>query len=98
MVNGIERHVTFHGLPEEVEEFEKFIEEKYRPVMANTNGFIKSNLLNDTENHQDLKMVLRFESKEAAARWRTSASHAALKPRLNSLYNGSELKVYEVMA
>ena len=97
MDKGIERHVTFHVLPEEVEEFEKFFEQEYRPAMENTNGFVKAELLKDTENPQDLKMVLRFESNDAAADWRASESHAALKPRLKSMYSGSELKVYKVI-
>ena len=97
MGKRIERHVTFHVLPEEVEEFEKFFEQEYRPAMENTNGFVKAELLKDTENPQDLKMVLRFESNDAAADWRASESHAALKPRLKSMYSGSELKVYKVI-
>jgi heme-degrading monooxygenase HmoA len=98
MNRGIERHVTFHVLPEASDEFEKFFEQEYRPAMKNTNGFIKAELLKDTENPQDLKMVLRFESSDAAADWRASESHAALKPRLKSMYSGSELKVYEVIS
>ena len=98
MAKGIERHVTFHVLPDKVEEFENFFVEEYRPAMENTNGFVKAELLKDTENPQDLKMVLRFESSDAAAGWRASGSHAALKPRLKSMYSGSELKVYEVIA
>jgi len=98
MNRGIERHVTFHVLPEAVDEFEKFFEQEYRPAMKNTNGFIKAELLKDTENPQDLKMVLRFESSDAAADWRASESHAVLKPRLKSMYSGSELKVYEVIS
>lgn len=65
--------------------------------MEKTKGFIKAELLKDTENPQDLQMVLRFESNDAAADWRASESHAALKPRLKSLYSSSELKVYEVL-
>jgi heme-degrading monooxygenase HmoA len=98
MGKGIERHVTFHVLPEEVEEFADFFVQDYRPAMEKTNGFIKAELLKDTENPQDLKMVLRFESSDAATGWRASESHAALKPRLKSMYSGSELKVYEVIA
>lgn len=94
---GIERHVTFHVLPEKIEEFERFFENEYRPAMANTEGFIKAELLKGMENPQDLKMVLRFESLESAAVWRASATHSALKPKLKSLYDGSELKVYEVI-
>lgn len=92
---GIERHVTFHVFPGKVEEFEQFFQEEYRPAMASTHGYIKAELLKDTENPKDLQMVLRFESNEAADSWRASDAHTALKPRLKSLYDGSELKVYE---
>jgi heme-degrading monooxygenase HmoA len=93
----IVRHVTFHVLPEQVQEFENFFEREYRPAIENTKGFIKAELLKDTENPQDLIMVLRFESSDAAADWRASESHAVLKPRLKSMYSGSELKVYDVI-
>jgi len=97
MGNEIERHVTFHVLPQEVQEFENFFAREYRPAMEKTKGFIKAELLKDTENPQDLIMVLRFESSNAAGDWRESEAHAALKPRLKSMYSGSELKVYEVI-
>jgi heme-degrading monooxygenase HmoA len=98
MGNGVERHVTFHVSPDKVEEFEQFFQDEYRPAMANTTSFIKAELLKDKENPQDLQMVLRFESSEAAGNWRASDSHAALKPHLKSLYDGSDLKVYEFIA
>jgi len=94
---GIERHVTFHVLPEKAEEFELFFDSEYRPAMAITEGFIKAELLKEMDKPQDLKMVLRFESIESAAVWRASAAHSALKPKLKSMYDGSELKVYEVI-
>lgn len=97
MDKGIERHVTFHILPGKVSEFEEFFADDYRPAMAQTSGFIKAELLKDSDNPQDLQMVLRFESDEAAADWRASELHAALKPKLKSLYQGSELKVYQVI-
>ena len=97
MGKGIERQVTFHVLPGKATEFEEFFASEYQPAMAQMSGFIKAELLKDIDNPQDLQMVLRFESKEAAAGWRASESHAALKPKLKSLYNGSELKVYQVI-
>lgn len=97
MGEEIERHITFQVLPEEVEKFGIFFKQEYRPAMENTNGFVKAELLKDMENPQDLKMVLRFESSDAAAGWRASESHAALKPRLKSMYSDSEIKVYEVI-
>jgi heme-degrading monooxygenase HmoA len=95
---AIERHVTFHVLPDKTETFEQFFQSEYRPAMAQTAGFIKAGLLKDTENPQDLTMVLRFDSLESAAAWRASKRHASLKPALKSLYEGSELKVFEVLA
>ena len=98
MGTGIERHVTFHVLPGKTAEFERFFKDEYHPAMSNMDGFLKAELLKDTENPEDMQMVLRFESFEAAASWRASEQHAALKPHLKSLYDGSQLKVYEVLA
>ena len=78
MAKGIERHVTFHVLPEDVAEFENFFEQEYRPAMEETDGFTKTELLKDTENPQDLKMVLRFESSDAAPACR----HALINHRI----------------
>jgi heme-degrading monooxygenase HmoA len=97
MGKGFERHVTFHVLPGNGIEFEDFFTSDYQPAMSQTPGFIKAELLKDTNKKQDLQMVLRFESEEAATSWRASNSHAALKPKLKSLYDGSELKVYQVI-
>lgn len=94
----IERHVTFHVLAGRVEEFEDFFQQQYRTAMAKIDGFIKAELLKDPESPQDLKMVLRFDSPESAAAWRASEVHEALKPHLKSLYDGSELKSYDVLA
>ena len=91
----IERHVTFHVLPNKGQEFTRFFEEEYRPAMAKTAGFLKAELLRVMETDQDYMMVLRFESEEAAADWRASGEHAQLKPHLKSLYDGSELSVLE---
>jgi heme-degrading monooxygenase HmoA len=98
MGNGIERHVTFHILPDDVEDFEIFFEQEYRPAMEKTSGFVKAELLKDLENPHDLKMVLRFKTSDTAADWRASEAHTALKPRLKSMYSSSDLKVYEVIA
>jgi heme-degrading monooxygenase HmoA len=97
MGRGIERHVTFHVLPGTAGEFEEFFTGDYRPAMSQMTGFIKAELLKDYDNPQDLQMVLRFESEEAAAGWRASEPHAALKTKLKSLYDGSEIKVYQVI-
>jgi len=93
----IERHVTFHVLPNRADEFTRFFEEEYRPALAETEGFLKAELLQDMERDRDYMMVLRFESIDAAASWRASSSHEELKPHLKSLYDGSGLKVLEVV-
>jgi heme-degrading monooxygenase HmoA len=94
----IERQVTFHVLPNEGKEFARFFEEEYRPAMAKTEGFVKAELLKEMGADQDFVMVLRFESVDAAAEWRASSEHAALKPHLKSLYDGSELRVLEFVS
>jgi hypothetical protein len=43
-------------------------------------------------------MVIRFESMETAADWRNFDAHQALKPKIKALYDGSTLKVYDVIA
>jgi antibiotic biosynthesis monooxygenase (ABM) superfamily enzyme len=43
-------------------------------------------------------MLIRFESVETAAGWRTSPEHQDLKPKIGALYDGSSIKVYEVVA
>ena len=93
----IERHVTFHVLPDREEEFGAFFKEEYAPALAETEGFVSANLLQDHEISGDIKMVLRFESLESAAAWRASQAHENLKPRLKSLYDRSELTVYDVV-
>lgn len=91
----IERHVTFHVLPNKGKEFARFFEEEYRPAMAKTEGFLKAELLKEMDTDQDFVMILRFESLDAAAGWRASSEHAELKPHLKSLYDSSELRVLE---
>jgi len=93
----IERHVTFHVLPNKGKEFARFFEEDYRPAMTKNEGFVKAELLKEMDTDQDFVMTLRFESIEAAAGWRASSEHAALKPHLKSLYDSSELRVLELI-
>lgn len=93
----IERQVTFHVLPNKGQEFARFFEEDYRPAMAKSEGFLKAELLKVMGTDQDYMMVLRFDSVDAAAGWRASNEHAELKPHLKALYDGSELKVLEVI-
>jgi antibiotic biosynthesis monooxygenase (ABM) superfamily enzyme len=65
----IERHVTFHILPNKGKEFVRFFEEEYRPAMAKSEGFLKAELLKEMEVDQDFVMILHFESTDAAAGW-----------------------------
>ena len=44
------------------------------------------------------QMVIRFETMETAAGWRNSDTRQALKPEIKALYNGSKLRVYDVIA
>ena len=94
----IERHVTFNVLPDSIQDFEKFFSQKYRPAMALMPGFVRVELLREQENPTQYQMVIRFESPETAAGWRSSDVHQALKPEFKALYQGSTLKVYDVVA
>ena len=94
----IERHVTFHVLSGKESEFEQFIKDEYCLAMSAMEGFIKTRLLCDKENHSQYCMVISFETLENAAAWRESAEHQALKPKLTNLYSESNLKVFEVIA
>lgn len=94
----IERHVTFHVLPDKCLEFERFFSEEYRPAMSAMPGFVRVELLRQAEESAQYQMVIRFESAETAAGWRASAAHQSLGPRIKALYGDSQLQVYEVVA
>jgi heme-degrading monooxygenase HmoA len=94
----IERHVTFNVHPDRTKDFEELVTAEYRPAMASMPGFLKVELLREQENHAQYQMVIRFESMETAAGWRNADAHQALKPKIKDLYDGSKLKVYDVMA
>ena len=94
----IERHVTFNVHPENTKDFEELFTAEYRPAMAAMPGFVKVELLREGENHTQYQMVIRFETMETAAAWRDSDAHLALKPKIKALYDGSKLKVYDVIA
>lgn len=94
----IERHVTFDVLPEKTSDFEKLFVEEYRPAMANMPGYLKVELLRQKESPNQYQMVIRFESEETAAAWRSSNAHQALKPHIKPLYSSSQLQVYDVIA
>jgi antibiotic biosynthesis monooxygenase (ABM) superfamily enzyme len=94
----IERHVTFNVLPDMTQEFVNLFCEDYRPAMASMPGFVKVDLLREQEDPTKYQMVIRFESMETAAAWRSSKAHQALKPKIKALYQGSTLQVYNVIA
>jgi heme-degrading monooxygenase HmoA len=94
----IERHVTFNVLPDKTQDFEELFTAEYRPAMAAMPGYVKLELLREEENATQYQMVIRFESRETAAGWRNSEVHQALKPKIKALYDGSKLKVYDVIA
>jgi len=94
----IERHVTFNVIPGQEREFEKLFVDAYRPAMSTMPGFVKVELLRQQEDPAKYIMTIRFESLETAAAWRTSEAHEALKPRIKTLYDGSSLLVFDVIA
>jgi len=94
----IERHVTFNVLPGREQDFEELFTAEYRSAMAAMPGYVKLELLVEQEDPTQYQMVIRFESLETAAGWRNSDVHQALKPKIKTLYDGSKLQVYDVIA
>ena len=94
----IERHVTFDVLPGKEEVFRELFVREYRPAMATMPGFVRVELAREQEDPSRFLMLIRFESVETAAGWRTSPEHQDLKPKIGALYDGSSIKVYEVVA
>ena len=94
----IERHVTFDVLPGKEEDFRELFVREYRPAMATMPGFVRVELVREQEDPSKFLMLIRFETIETAAAWRTSREHQALKPKIGALYDGSSLRVYDVVA
>ena len=94
----IERHITFNVHPEATGAFERFFAVTYRPAMSRSPGFVRADLLRETERATRYQMVLRFEDQDSAARWRTSDVHQALQPEWTALFADSEIQAYEVVA
>ena len=93
----IERHITFDVLPDRTADFERFFADEYRPAMARSAGFVRSELLRELEAPTRYVMVLRFEDLDGAAGWRTSPVHEGLQPALRALHAGSAVQPYEVV-
>jgi antibiotic biosynthesis monooxygenase (ABM) superfamily enzyme len=94
----IERHVTFNVIPGKEKDFENLFREDYSGAMGKQPGFVSVTLLKEQEKTSVYQMVIRFQSLETAAAWRDSAEHKALSPKIKSLYNGSTVQVYDVIA
>lgn len=94
----IERHVTFNVLPGKEEAFEKLFVEEYRPAMSKMPGFVSVRLLREQEDPSHYQMVICFTSLETAAGWRASDAHDELRPKIRTLYDGSSVVVYDVVA
>lgn len=93
----IERHITFNVHPDRTADFERFFSGEYRPAMEPSPGFIRAELLRETESPSRYQMVLRFADADSAAGWRTSEVHQALQPGLNALHDGMEIQAYEIV-
>ncbi len=94
----IERHVTFNVIPGKEKDFENLFRQEYSVAMAKQPGFVSVTLLQEQEKGSVYQMVIRFQSLETAAAWRDSADHKALSPKIKTLYNGSTVQVYNVIA
>jgi antibiotic biosynthesis monooxygenase (ABM) superfamily enzyme len=94
----IERHITFSVHPDQATEFERFFVEEYRPAMSASPGFVRAELLRETEEPSRYQMSFRFQDAATATAWRTSGEHQALQPALNALHESSEIQGYEVIA
>jgi hypothetical protein len=57
----IERHVTFHVLPDKARDFEELFAQAYRPAMAGMPGYVGAGLLRAHDEPTEYQMVIRFE-------------------------------------
>jgi heme-degrading monooxygenase HmoA len=89
----IERHVTFEVLQGKEEAFEQFFVQEYRPAMSRMAGFVRLELLRESETPANYQMLIRFDALESAAAWRLSHEHQVLSPKLKTLYSGSHVQV-----
>ena len=94
----IERHVTFHLHPGKAEAFGAFFRSSYGPALARQPGFSGAELLHPQDAAETLVLVLRFSDADAAKAWRESGDHKALSPTLKSFYQGSDVRVFDLLA
>ena len=93
-----ERHVTFKVHPDKKAEFEKMFVDEYRPAMATMPGFKRVDLLCRADRPLQYEMVIRIDSADTSAAWRSSSHHEMLKPQVKALYGDSQLQVFDVIA
>jgi quinol monooxygenase YgiN len=93
----IERHITFNVHSDKTAALERLFAEQYGPTMAKSPGFVKVELLRESDNPTRYQMMTRFQDAESAAGWGTSEAHHALQPAMKALYADYELQVYEVI-
>jgi heme-degrading monooxygenase HmoA len=91
----IERHVTFDILEDKSAQFVSFLREKYLPSMSVQSGFRGVEILRPLETSNRFTLVIKFDTLESSANWRSSKAHKELTPVLKSFYSGSSALVYE---
>jgi heme-degrading monooxygenase HmoA len=94
----IERHITFNVHHDRTSDFERFFAEQYRPAMSESPGFVRVELLRETEGATRYQMILRFRDVESSLGWRSSTVHQGLQPALTALVSSSEVQGYDVIA
>jgi heme-degrading monooxygenase HmoA len=93
----IERHIPFIVHAGQGAALERFFDERYRPAMSRSPGFVRVDLLRESDDPTRYLMTMRWRDAEAATGWRTSAEHLALQPELNALCSMGEVRVHVVV-
>lgn len=94
----IERQIAFTVEEDRAAAFERFIGERYASAVAETPGFVRWTLGREAEEPGRYQLVLRFETVEASAAWRTSPDHQALAPDLRALASIERILQFDVIA
>jgi antibiotic biosynthesis monooxygenase (ABM) superfamily enzyme len=66
--------------------------------MATAPGFVRCDLLRESDSPTRYQLVFRFADAEKATAWRTSAIHQALQPALKELHADMAVQAYEVIS
>jgi heme-degrading monooxygenase HmoA len=93
----IERHITFNVHRDKTSDFERFFADRYRPAMSESPGFVRVELLRETEEATHYQMILRFRDAESSLGWRSSPVHQGLQPALTALVSSSDVQGYDVI-